>query len=171
LLADVAAARALLVRADVPGRHLIGSLPDRALLDVDGVGVPGKVLGLLAQSGDEAQGAGVLVVVRNPPPGLGAGARLPVTLFGAQRSGVLVPRDALLYAESGALVYKRSKAQPGDKQARYAPVSVTLLQPQGDNWLVEGIDDDDDIVVHGAGVLWSLQGIVGHAAGDIDDDD
>jgi hypothetical protein len=24
---------------------------------------------------------------------------------------------------------------------------------------VEGIDDDDDIVVRGAGVLWSLQGV------------
>jgi hypothetical protein len=24
---------------------------------------------------------------------------------------------------------------------------------------VDGVDDDDDIVVHGAGVLWSLQGV------------
>jgi hypothetical protein len=50
-------------------------------------------------------------------------------------------------------------------------VRIKLLQAHGDGWLVEGVDDDDNIVVHGAGVLWSLQGILGHAAGDIDDDD
>jgi hypothetical protein len=32
------------------------------------------------------------------------------------------------------------------------------------------VDDDDDIVVRGAGVLWSLQGVGARAADDDDDD-
>jgi hypothetical protein len=47
-------------------------------------------------------------------------------------------------------------------------VKVRLLLPYGDGWLVEGVDDDDNIVVHGAGVLWSLQEV---GAQQIDDDD
>jgi hypothetical protein len=46
-------------------------------------------------------------------------------------------------------------------------VKVTLLLAYGDGWLVDGVDNDDDIVVQGAGVLWSLQGLGGLA---VDDD-
>ena len=170
LLEGIRDGAALLVRADLPGRHVLGSLPDRALLDVDGIGVPGKVLGALAPKSEEAQGAGVLIEVRNAPAGLGPGARVPVALLGGKHSGVLVPRDAVLYDDGGALVYKQFAARSGDKTTRYAPVRIKLLQAHGGGWLVDGIDDDDNIVVHGAGVLWSLQGLVGHAAGDMDDD-
>ena len=171
LIDEAVAGTVLLVRADLTGRHVIGSLPDRALLDVDGIGVPGKVLGVVAQTTEEAQGIGLLVEVHSAPAGLGLGARIPVLLLGAKLTGVLVSRDAVLYDDGGALVYKQLAATPGDRQTRYAPVRVKLLQAHGDSWLVDGIDDDDNIVVHGAGVLWSLQGIVGHAAGDNDDDD
>jgi hypothetical protein len=179
--------KAMLVRADLPGRHLIGSVPERALLDVDGISVPGSVLGVAPHRSDEGQGVGVLVEVRNAPAGLGPGARIPVELLGAKNSGVLVPRDAVIYDDGGALVYKQLTSQPGgpsrpsmasgalgllpgDMLTHYKPVRIKLLQAQGDSWLVDGIDDDDNIVVHGAGVLWSLQGLVGHAAGDMDDD-
>jgi hypothetical protein len=194
LIDAVVAGTVLLVRADLPGRHVVGSTPDRALLDADGINVPGQVLGLLSHKAEEGQGAGVLVEVRNAPAGLGPGARVPVALLGAKRSGLLVPRDAVIYDDSGAFVYKQLTVKPGglsrpsmasgalglvpgalgpvpgDKQTRYKPVRVKLLQTFGDGWLVDGIDDDDNVVVHGAGVLWSLQGLVGHAAGDIDDD-
>jgi hypothetical protein len=169
LLASAGAGQLLLVRADLSGRHLIGSMPDRALLDVDGTGVAGDVLGVLAHGAEEAQGAGILVAVHDPPPGLGTGARIPVALFGAAHAGLLVPREAIIYADGGALAYKQLAA--GNGPTRYAPVRLELLQAYGDSWLVAGVDDDDDIVVHGAGVLWSLQGILGHAAGDADDDD
>lgn len=170
LVDALVAGRSLLVRADLAGRHAIGSVPERALLDVDGINVPGNVLGLVAQAGEEAQGAGVLIEVRSAPVGLDAGARVPLELLGEPRSGVLVPSDAVLYDEAGALVYRRLAPKTGDAKTTYAPVRVTLLQAQGDGWLVDGVDDDDDLVVHGAGVLWSLQGIVGRAAGDMDDD-
>jgi hypothetical protein len=157
----------LLVRADLPGRHSLGALPGKALLDVDGIQVPGLILGTLRQS-SESQSVGLLLEIRNAPAGLGPGARVPVTLLTAQRSGLLLPRAALLYDESGAYVYKQLNGKAGDNQTRYAAVRVTLLVPYGDGWLVDGVDDDDNIVVRGAGVLWSLQG-VGVTA--LDDDD
>jgi len=169
LIERLTAGTALLIRADLPGRHAIGSLPESAVVAVDGIAVAAKVLGA-ATPAEEAQSAGVLIEVQNPPAGLGPGARVPVTLAGGAHSGLVVPRDCVLYDEGGALVYKQLHKKVGDPATHYAPVRVTLLQQQGDGWLVEGIDDDDDIVIHGAGVLWSLQGIVGHAAGDNDDD-
>lgn len=159
--------RGLLVRADLPGRHSLGAMPARALIDVDGIEAPGRVLGALRQS-NESQSVGLLIEVQNSPPGLGAGARVPVRLIAAQRSGMLLPRDAVLYDESGAYVYKRSAATV-DGKLHYGAAKVTLLLPYGDGWLVDGVDDDDDIVVRGAAVLWSLQGVAGRVPDDDDD--
>jgi hypothetical protein len=163
----------LLVRADLPGRHSLGALPGKALLDVDGIQVSGRILGTLRQS-SESQSIGLLLEIQNAPAGLGPGARVPVTLLTAQRSGLLLPRDAILYDDRGAYVYKQlndkagdDRTKAGDDKTRYAAVRVTLLVPYGDGWLVDGVDDDDNIVIRGAGVLWSLQG-VGTAP---DDDD
>jgi multidrug efflux pump subunit AcrA (membrane-fusion protein) len=152
-----AGGRTLLLRADLPGRHAMGAHPSKALLDVDGIQVPGRVLGALRQT-SELQSAGLLVEVPNAPSGLGPGARVPVALLTAERAGMLLPRGALLYDENGAYVYKQLKNTAADKIS-YAPVKVNVLLPYGDGWLVDGVDDDDNIVVHGAGVLWSLQGV------------
>jgi hypothetical protein len=111
-----------------------------------------------------------LIEVPNAPAGLGPGARIPVAVLTGERTGLLLPRGALLYDENGAYVYKQLTNKSGAKQTQYAPVKVNLLLPYGDGWLVEGVDDDDAIVVHGAGVLWSLQGVGAHAV-DSDDDD
>jgi hypothetical protein len=160
--------RSLLLRADLPGRHTLGVVPTTALLDVDGTQVPGRILGALRQT-SELQSVGLLVEVPNAPAGLGPGARLPVALLTVERSGMLLPRGAVLYDESGAYVYKQLSGKSADKKTRYAPVKVSLLVPLGDGWLVDGVDDDDNIVVHGAGVLWSLQGVGAHAVDDDDD--
>jgi hypothetical protein len=157
----------LLVRADLPGHHSLGTLPRKALLDVDGIQVSGRILGTLRQS-SELQSVGLLLEIPNAPAGLGPGARVPVTLLASQREGLLVPRAAILYDENGAYVYKRLTGKADDQQARYVAVKVLLLAPYGDGWLVNGVDDDDDIVVRGAGVLWSLQGVGVNAP---DDDD
>ena len=157
----------LLLRADLPGRHTLGANPAKALLDVDGIQVPGRVLGTLRQT-TELQSLGLLIDVPNAPLGLGPGARVPVALLGDERSGLLLPRDALLYDENGAYVYKQTAKNGTADKLRYAPVKVKLLLPFGDGWLVQGVDDDDNIVVHGAGVLWSLQGV---GAQPQDDDD
>ena len=153
----------------MPGRHLLGALPGKAALDVDGIQVAGRVLGALRETA-ELQSVGLLIEVPGAPAGLSAGARVPVTLATAERSGLLLPRSALLYDEHGAYVYKQSAKQAGAEAARYAPVKVNLLFAYGDGWLVEGVDDDDNIVVRGAGVLWSLQGMGAHSVADDDDD-
>jgi hypothetical protein len=156
----------LLLRADLPGRHTLGATFSRAVLDVDGILVPGHVLGALRQT-NESQSAGLLIEVPNAPLGLAPGARIQVALLSGEHAGSLLPRDALLYDENGAYVYKQVK-RSGAQEVRYAPVKVNLLAPYGDGWLVDGIDDDDNIVVRGAGVLWSLQGV---GAPQNDDDD
>jgi hypothetical protein len=168
LIESSARGSSALLRAEMPGRHSIGTLPSKAMMDVDGIQVPGRVLGLLRES-SELQGVGLLVEIPNAPAGLGPGARIPVALLSADRKGLLLPRGALLYDEHGAYVYKQLTQKAGEKKALYAAVRVNLLLPYGDGWLVEGVDDDDNIVVHGAGVLWSLQG-VGTQQQDDDDD-
>jgi hypothetical protein len=168
-LDDVTSGRSLLVRADLPGQHIVGVLPARAVLEVDGTGVPGRVLGPLAQFG-ESQSAGLLLQIDHPPPGLAAGARVPLWLYGSVRAGMLLPGAAILYDENGAYVYKQAAPRTAGEKTRYLPVKVTLLVPYGDGWLVQGVDDDDEIVVHGAGVLWSLEGVGAHAADDEDED-
>ena len=60
----VTSGRSLLVRADLPGQHIVGALPSRAVLDVDGIEVPGRVLGPLAQFSD-SQSAGLLLADRS----------------------------------------------------------------------------------------------------------
>lgn len=168
LVQSVSSGKTLLLRADLPGRHSVGAMPGRALLDVDGMQVPGVVLGALRQS-TELQSVGLLIEVPNVPLGLGPGARVPLTLFGTERSGLLLPREALLYAEHGAYVYKQLARKAGEAKTRYAPVNVTVLLPYGESFLVEGVDDDDDIVVRGAGVLWALEGVGTHPVDDDDD--
>jgi hypothetical protein len=163
----VAAGKIALVRVEVPGRLVLGSLPPRASLDIDGIAVEGRVLGPLMEAG-ETQGAAVLVAIDDPPAGLAAGARLAATLVGNARSGFLVPRGAIVYEEGGAFVYHELAQKPGDDRTYYARKAVTLLMPSGDGWLVGGLDDDDRIVVRGNGVLWSLEGIGSMPA---DDDD
>ena len=168
LLAAVARGQILLLRADLPGRHSLGSVPDTAQVDVDGIHVSGRVLGVMQQT-DETQSVGLLVGVANAPAGLSPGARVPIALMMAKHSGVLLPREALLYDEHGAYVFEQvaDKSAPG--KARYARHDVKLLQRQGNGWLVSGVDDDDDVVFEGAGVLWSLQGAGARA--DADDND
>jgi hypothetical protein len=169
LLAAVARGQILLLRADLPGRHSLGSVPDIAQVDVDGIHVSGRVLGVMQQT-DETQSVGLLVGVANAPAGLSPGARVPIALMMAKHSGVLLPREAVLYDEHGAYVFEQvaDKSEPG--KARYARHDVKLLQRQGEGWLVSGVDNDDDVVFEGAGVLWSLQGAGAQAADDDDND-
>lgn len=166
LVAQLAAGRQLLLRADLPGRHSLGTMPKQALVDVDGLKVPARVLGPLPQAAARMQSVGLLLQIPHPPPGLGPGAQLPVMLEGADRDGDVVPDGALLYGEQGAYVYRVLPGETKDGDTQFAPLPVTLLQPVGDGWLVTGLHANDRIVVRGAGVLWSMQGL-----GNISDED
>lgn len=169
LLAAVAQGQILLLRADLPGRHSLVSVPDAAQVDVDGIHVSGRVLGVMQQT-DETQSVALLVGLANAPAGLSPGARVPVALVTAKRSGVLLPRTAVLYDERGAYVFEQvtNKTDPG--KACYTRHDIQLLQRHGEGWLVSGVHDDDDIVFEGAGVLWSLQGAGARSADDDDND-
>ena len=168
LLAGVARGQILLLRADLPGRHSLGSIPDTAQVDVDGLHVSGNVMGVMQQT-DESQSVGLLVGVVNAPVGLSPGARVPIALLMAKHSGVLLPREAVLYDEHGAYVFEQKTDQSEPGKTRYTRHDVKLLQRQGDSWLVSGVDDDDDIVFEGAGVLWSIQDTGAPSADDDDD--
>lgn len=165
LIEQLAAGRQLLLRADLLGRHSLGRMPHQALVDVDGVEVPARVLGPLPQAAAGMQSVGLLLQIPHPPAGLGAGARLPVILEGRDLDGCVVPAGALLYGEQGAYVYHVSPNETKDGNTQFVPQPVTLVQRVGDGWLVTGLHTNDRIVVQGAGVLWSLQGL-GNIAGE-----
>jgi hypothetical protein len=158
LIESVGAGKSALVRVDLPGQQSLGSVPESATLEIDGVTVNARVLGALMQA-SESQSASVLAEIEAPPAGLAIGARIPAYVNWNARAGWLVPRGALIYEEGGAFVYHQLTAKPGDDKTQYARKKVTLLMQSGEGWLVDGLDDDDLVVVHGAGVLWSLEGV------------
>ena len=146
----------LLVHASLLGRRSLDATPVAASVDVDGVRIPARVVGVLPRSSSEFQNAGLLLEVSAAPQGLGPGARVPVTLMSAQRTGVLIPDDAIVYGEHGPRVFKQLAAGAAQKW-RYVDVPIELLERQSQGWLVHGVAIDDLIVVRGAGALWSLQ--------------
>ena len=165
LTAALADGRVLLMRADVLGRQSLGVIPARALIDVDGLQVPARVLGPLPRSA-AVQSVGLLLKIVYPPVGLGAGARLSVILEGADSAGRVVPDGALLYGRRGVYVYRALRKKTQDGATQFAPMRVTVLQSVGGGWLVSGLHADDRLVVQGAGVLWSLEGLSRGSGGD-----
>jgi len=169
LLKTLSAGREVLLRADVPGRSALSKLDASALVDVDGTGVAARVLGPLPRTDAASQSAGWLLAVEHGPEGFGPGMRATVQLHSAaQTRGLMVPATALLYAEQGAYVYRQERAA-GDA-FHYTAVPVKPLARLGAAWLVEGLSRTDQIVVQGAGVLWSLQGISSFSAAEEEHD-
>ena len=167
LIDAAVAGSSMLVRADLTGRLALGEIPRTALIDIDGLEVKGRVLGLMRTTGG-AQSVGLLIDVTGVPRGFAAGARVPVVLQGARRSGWFVPRAAVLYGDDGAFVYRELPGSAAAAAARFEAVKVDLLMAHAGGWIVDGIGAGDEIVMRGAGVLWSLQGLGGQSA---DDDD
>jgi hypothetical protein len=168
LIDRVASGKGWLMRAAWLGRQSAGTIPRRALIAIDGVAAAGSVLGVMRAPAAD-QGVGLLIAIEGAPAGLRPGARLAVTLQGAPVSGRFVGRDALFYDERGAFVYERVAANT-PPITRFRATRVKLLFPAEDGWLVSGLDADDEIVVAGAGALWSLQEMQGRAAAAADDD-
>ncbi len=169
MLDAAVAGTSLLVRADLTGRTAIGETPRTALVDVDGLEVRGRVLGLMRTTGG-AQSVGLLVELSGVPRGLAAGARVPVALLGARRPGRFVPRSAVLYGDDGAFVYREVQGGAPTAAPSFEAVKVRLLMAHAGGWIVDGIGAGDEVVMQGAGVLWSLQGLGGRRAADDDDD-
>lgn len=169
LLEALGSGRRLLLRAEVPGRHFGGAIGRDALVEVDGVHISARVLGPLPRTDTQSQSAGWLLEVEHAPEGFGPGARAAARLKGGVERGLLVPAAALVYAQAGIYVYRRLPGEKRDSFA-YESVAVRPLTRIGQAWLVEGLSREDQIVVQGAGVLWSLQGIASFSAAEEEHD-
>jgi hypothetical protein len=169
LLAALEAGTRALLRADVPGSHVSGAVGARALLSIDGVNVGAQVLGPLPRTTAQSQSTGWLLEIGAAPAGLGPGARVVVWLQAPAIAGLMVPAAALVYAADGTYVYRQLPAGESDA-FHYDSVAVKPLARVGDAWLVQGLAPDDRIVVQGAGVLWSLEGITGFSAAEEEHD-
>jgi hypothetical protein len=170
LMEALSRGHAVLLRADVPAGDAGGALDPRALVEVNGASVSAQVLGPLSRTDAQAQTAGWLLELTRVPPGFGPGARALVQLRAATAlSGLLVPAAALVYSEAGAFVYRQAAAQDSTSR-RYVAAPVQALTRVGSAWLVAGLNPSDRIVVQGAGVLWSLQGISSFSAAEEEHD-
>jgi hypothetical protein len=169
LLTALGAGTQTLLRADVPGHHVSGTVGARALLDVDGVNVSAQVLGTLARAAAQSQSTGWLLEIGAAPAGLGPGARVAVRLQAPAVAGLVVPAAALVYAADGTYVYRQLAAGESGP-FHYESVSVKPLLRLGEAWLIQGIGPGDRVVVQGAGVLWSLQGIGSFSAAEEEHD-
>jgi hypothetical protein len=163
LLSALGCGQQLLMRADVPGPAPGAAIDPRALVELDGAHLSARVLGPLPRTDAQAQSGGWLLELPRAPAGFGPGARARVQLsLAAAARGLLVPATALVYGEEGAFVYR--EAGPEGSSFHYAAAAVKPLARIGGAWLVDGLDDDDRVVVQGAGVLWSLAGISSFSA-------
>jgi hypothetical protein len=169
LIEALARGERALLRADVPGRHTGSVIAPRALIEVDGANVVAQVLGPLPRADAQTQSAGWLLQVDSVPQGLGPGTRVGVRLQAAALKGILVPAASLVYAADGTYVYRQVAGAKADT-FQYAQVGVKPLARVGEGWLVDGLTPNDRIVVQGAGVLWSLQGISSFSAAEEDHD-
>jgi hypothetical protein len=170
LLDALSRGRQRLLRADVPGQHVAGAIERGALVEIDGVNVTARVLGALPRTDAQSQSSEWLLLLEHAPEGLGPGARALVRLRSAvPANGVLVPAAALLYAEDGTYVYRQMQ-RGGTDTFVYTPVAVKPLARLGSAWVVDGLTRTDPVVVQGAGVLWSLQGISSFSAAEEEHD-
>lgn len=170
LLEALGAGRRVLLRASVPGYRAGGAIGARALVEVEGANVAARVLGPLPRTDPPSLSVSWLLELAHSPEGLGPGARAPVELEPAlAAAGLLVPASALVYSEQGVFVYRQEGAGPADTFL-YAARPVRPLARVGSAWLVSGLASTDQVVVQGAGVLWSLEGLGSFSAAEEEHD-
>jgi hypothetical protein len=169
LVEALGAGRRVLLRASVPGYRAGSAIAARALVEVDGVNVAARVLGPLPRGDPQSQSASWLLELERAPEGLGPGARAAVQLETAAAAGLLVPAAALVYAEQGVFVYRRESVGRADT-FHYTAAPVRPLARVGAAWLVGGLASTDQVVVQGAGVLWSLEGLGSFSAAEQEHD-
>jgi hypothetical protein len=153
IVREAAEGRAALVRIDA-----IGGLPPAGGSVLVGEGaeaVTVHILGPAVGVDPQLQTAGVLGLVRGSGAArLAVGRVLPVRLdAGAARSGVLVPRTALMRADGAMFVYR------AQGHSRFARVALEDGVPMGDGWFFSGgaLKAGDPIVTSGATTLLGLE--------------
>jgi len=151
LIADVANGRAVLVRIDITGAALVPGQSVR--IGEDGAGLRATVLGTTATADAKLQTSGALAIVRGAgASALSVGRIVPASVAGgAQKSGVLVPRSAIVRWHGARWVFRQ-------KDAGFERVELVGGEASTDGWLViEGLVPGDRIAVEGAGSLLAIE--------------
>ncbi|MFO1259879.1 MAG: hypothetical protein U1E68_02220 [Sphingomonadaceae bacterium] len=153
LLRDAAAGRAALVRLDfadgppAPG-STVTITGGNAASDV-------RVLGPAALADPQLQTSGALAIVRGPAAscfGVGQVFDARISTGTSGKSGVIVPRSAILRADGAMWVYR------ADKGGVFTRVELKDAQSAPDGWLVrEGLKPGDRVAASGAGTLFGLE--------------
>ncbi|UVO53751.1 hypothetical protein [Sphingomonas sp. SUN039] len=152
LVSEIANGRAALVRIDIANIVL---KPGSSVRIGDGANSAGvRVLGAAATADAKLQSAGVLAIVRgNAADGLLAGRILPAFAdTGSSRTGVTVPRDAIVRYQGGLWVF----VEKPDKS--FARVELVDARAVDDGWFVPGgLTPGTRIAVSGAGSLMAIE--------------
>jgi hypothetical protein len=160
LVADIAAGRAALVRIDSTS----GLAPTRgtAVIDLGQGRVAEAVILGPTRSGDpRLQSTGLLALVRGPLAlQLGTGTVAPAQLAeGAQASGVVIPRSALMRTGGETFAYVRSGAGGFERRQVIGPVA----DPEG-LFVATGFKPGEAVVTAGAAKIFAAE--AGPAKGD-----
>ncbi len=151
-VASLAARQAALIRVDLP----LGDRPKTRPVDgrVAPVGIPenvieAQVLGSASTTDPQTQTEGYLLLAKTTSLAPGAALVAYLAVPGPARSGVIVPREAVLRHEGGTFVY----LQRDDVFQRQA---VTLERPLGNGWFSDqNLKPQGKVVVVGAQQLLS----------------
>ncbi len=152
LVSEIANGRAALVRIDIANVMLRSGNSVRIGDGANAASV--RVLGAAASADTKLQSAGVLAIVRgNAAEGLRAGRILPaVTDTGSSRTGVTVPRDAIVRYQSGLWVF----VEKPDKS--FARIELIDAHAVANGWFVpRGLMPGTRVAVSGAGSLMAIE--------------
>ncbi len=152
LVASLAARQAALIRVDVP----LGERPKAppaggrvALVSVPEDTIEAQILGPAPATDPQTQTEGYLFLARTDVLAPGAALVAYLAVPGPARSGVIVPREAVLRHEGGTFVY----LQREDVFQRQA---VLLERPVGNGWFSDqDLKPQEEVVVVGAQQLLS----------------
>jgi hypothetical protein len=152
-VASLAARQAVLMRVDVPLGEQLQAPP--AAVRVAAVGMPedmieAQVLGPAPTTDPQVQTEGYLLLAKTEALTPGAALRAWLAVPGPARSGVIIPREAVLRHEGKTFVYLQTLDDAFQRRA------VTLERPLGNGWFTDqDFKPQDKVVVVGAQQLLS----------------
>ena len=145
---SLASGETALARIDLPPGESPKSTPLSARLvslNDAGPGLTGEFFDLAPTVDPQTQGRGYLFLIKGRPPPPGTAVTGYLRVAGEARSGLNVPREAVLRHEGRAWVY----VQSGDDS--FTRREITLDRPTDNGWFIaEGLSAGDRVVVRGA---------------------
>ena len=153
LVRSLAARRSSLVRIDLPLGVALRVQPTGArIAPVSDEAHPfeARYLGPVTRADSQTQGQGFLFLLKDRSLAPGTAVVGWLQVGGERQSGVLLPRDAVLRYQGGAVVYRQTGPEGFERS------TVTLDRPLADGWFVrQGLAAGTKVVVVGAQQLLS----------------